>query len=123
MLVGLLARMKFSLTRMLVEMGQASRGTTGEPCVEGMDLGVERGEQEERGTVMLRGLVSLRGDGLEVTASCVSLCFLPNLRGDGLTRIVSCVSVLQLLSGPCAFSLNINDYSNIPGANLRVAYT
>merc|ERR1719193_1987459 len=87
-------------------MGQASRDN-GEPCVEGMDLGVERGEQEERGTVMLRGLVSLRGDGLEVTASCVSLCFLPNLRGDGLTRIVSCVSVLQLLSEPCAFSLEV----------------
>ena len=107
---------------MLVEMGQASRGRTGEPCVEGMDLGVERGEQEERGTVMLRGLESLRGYGLKVIDSCVSLCFLPNLRGDGLTRIVSCVSVLQLLSGPCAFSLNINDYSNIPRANSRVEY-
>ena len=89
MLVGLLARVKFSLTRMLVETGQASRDKTGKPCVEGMDLGFERGEQEERGTVMLRGLESLRGDWLKVIDSCVSLCFLPNLRGDGLTRIVS----------------------------------
>ena len=79
MLVGLLARVKFSLTRMLVETGQASRGRTGEPCVEGMDLGVERGEQAERGTVMLRGLESLRGDVLKVIDSCVSLCFLPDL--------------------------------------------
>ena len=100
-------------------MGQASRGRTGEPCVEGMDLGVERGEQKELG---MRDLESLRGDGLKVIDSCVSLCFLPNLRGDGLTRIVSCVSVLQLLSGLCAFSLNINDYSNIPRTNSRVAY-
>ena len=89
MLVGLLARVKFSLTRMLVETGQASRGRTGKPCVEGMDLGVERGEQEERGKVMLRGLESLSGDGLKVIDSCVSLCFVPILRGDGLTRIVS----------------------------------
>lgn len=64
---------------------------------------------------MSRGLESLMGNGLSMTAFCVSCCVLA-LRGDGLKRMVSCVRVLQLLSEPSgAFFLDIKGYSTVDG--------